>query len=360
MKATVILIWSRLKRVKEYINPILLIIMLGVGSIVIVLNLWPVASTAVEIELVVNRLSFTIGQNLEIHGLASKRISISHLDNLELTPLELEEASNYDINTDLPNQWQRLEVDGPLQINRSRDDWRFSITSAYLRTRLGLDAGSTVTIENHEHTRNQLTIHVKDGGVTGAVNTADTFILNCIDGKIGAGLKKTVESFKDLRIATDEEIQFRDLNGSIGLVLEFPAQLPKSKFYLLEKAIKIEALNLTRLVGGKSESTIIADGTIYLWELDGKQIKIRTDDFLAVDGFKDFQIKRLSFDNQLKVSLVGEVSVLKSGGSQEFLYSRLPSRLEYCRTNPSWRRVSVTLVMVITGIVAIFRFFKIV
>lgn len=321
-----------------------------------------VSSTEISIDLVVKQLSFTLSRTWNLYGIETVTFGISHLEDLELEPKTMETAVAYDPKTDQPIRWRSVNFRNPIQIKRTQDFWNVSIQSNYLKlSSLSIDSGATVTLAVNEQGQgqNQILISIIDGTAFGAVETNDTLMLSCNGCQVNAQFEVDANS-SNFRIVTRErEIQFRDLHKSIDIILRIPHPSSNSKPYVLGKSIDIKNVDFTVFEGDKRESTIIQDSKIYFAELDRKEFDIRNGDFVFIEELEDFTIKRLILNNQMQVSLQGRVRDLKSG-TKAFLYSRLPSYLEWLQTNQSISIFFATLIPIFSLILATFYRLKII
>jgi len=321
-----------------------------------------VSSTEVSVNLVVKQLSFTLSKTWNLYGIETSTFGISHLEDLKLEPMTMDRAVAYDPKTDQPIRWRSVNLQNPIQIKGTHDFWNVSIQSNYLKlSSLSVDSGATVTVAVNEQGQgqSQILISIVDGTVFGAVETSDTLMLSCNGCQTSAQFEVD-SNFSSFRIVTQErEILFSDLHKSIDIILKIPRASSNSNPYVFGKSIDIKNIDFTTLEGEERESTIIQDGKIYFAELDGKEFDIKNGDFVFIDGLENFEIKRLILNNQMQVSLQGRVRALKSG-TKAFLYSRLPSYLEWLRTNQSISIFLATLIPVFSLIFATFYRLKII
>jgi hypothetical protein len=330
-------------------------------GLVLLLALVKVGSTEVELKLRLNQFTFKLAKNWEISSLEIQSIGIWHLGDLRLDAVFIEEAIAFDRTSDLPTKWQSSRADGPLSIKRTHDNWGVTIESSYLRlAHASIDSGSTITIAAYEDASRQFRIAVSGGAVLGSIDTDETYAMTCASCQIEGHPNERHTENKALHITSDvQEISFEDLAGSIEMIVKIPQTNMGMKPYLFGKSIYTEQLDFSRLEGDSRESTITKDGSIYFSELDGKQIEIKEGDFLVVNGLRDFQIKRLFFEDHLEAILKGSAQELRSG-TQEFLYDRLPSWLEWIYTNQFFALVIATLIPVFSVILVVFYRLKII
>lgn len=342
------------KKVKNF--RVFLVSALIITLIVIAFLAWKkVEATEVELKLTVNEFTFRLNEPWLIHSLAMKSLGLSHLDNLSLDATRLEEAIEYDPDTSLPVGWQNISIGNPLNIVRTRDNWSVSIKSSYLRVaNVAIDSGATITIAAYKQSKNQFRISISGGAVSGTIGTGDTLSLSCTSCQIEGKPNDLFSRARNLRVVTlDNQLSFTDLNNYLEIVIRIPQNEITPDPFILGKSISIDQIDFTRLEGNAKESTIIQDGLVYFAELDGKEHLIKDGDFLTVDGLENFQIKRLFLEDQLRISSRGSVKKLKSG-TQEFLYSRIPSYLEWLYTNQSFTLFVATLIPIFSTIFAIF------
>ncbi len=314
------------------------------------------SSTEVAIHLTANELSFTIDKNWTIYSIKTKSLGISHLEDFVLNPIRVEKAVEYDPDTNEPSKWQEIDLQGELQIKHTDNDWKVSIESNYLKlSRLDISAGSTVKISMDEQIANRTHLTITNGTVFGTVETGNILMLTCNNCQIKNQLIRDNLSFDFLRIFTQSrEIEFRSLNKSIDIILENPPNKQRNSTpNLFAKSININEIDFTRFEGNERESTITQEGKIFFAELDGKEFDIKAGDFILIDEMEDFQVKRLYLNNQIIISLYGKVKKLKSG-TDKFLYSRIPTYLEWLHTNHSITIFLGTLIPVFSTILAIF------
>lgn len=332
---------------------ILITIFLITATGIAILGWTELPYTTISLQLMVNQFTFTLEEDWEIYDVEAKAIGISHLNNLELAPVRVEIATEYGLEKEEPIEWNIKEVQGDFQIKRSAEFWNILIRSNYLSlSSLAVDSGATVKLTISEPSSRKLIMNISNGSIFGTIETDTTLLLSCNHCEIGKYIDSGNSSSNSLRIQTqDREIDFRDLNSSIDIILEFPSKELRSKLYALGKSIAVQKVDFMRDEAGELESTIIGNGNIYFSELDEKEFDIKDGDFLEVEGLKNFQIKRLYLNNNIAVFLFGDVQKLRSGA---LLFSRMPTYLEWLHANNSIAIYIGTLIPVFSIILAIF------
>ena len=114
----------------------------------------------------------------------------------------------------------------------------------------------------------------------------------------------------------------------------------------------INTIDFTRFVEDEQEPTLVQDGKLYLAELDKKQFTIREGDFIVLDKLKNFRIRKLYMKDQLLLTLQGRTGKLETG-SQDFLYSRMPTWLDWLETNRFITLLLATIVPVFTALIVL-------
>ena len=315
-------------------------------------------STEVSIQISVNQVSFTLDEDWQIYSVETESIGISHLNDLNLFPDRVAIATDYESETYQPIKWLTTDVLDTFQLKHTDAFWNVYIQSAYLNlSSLVVDSGSTIKIVSDQQDKSKLIMNITNGNVSGTVETDTTIILKCNRGQTENYFEGVKSSFNTFKIFTqNREISFQDLNRSIDIILEFPQNVLESDFYAFAKSVAVKKISFMSDEGGDIESTIIQDGKIIFSELDAKEFNIKTGDFLEIDGLKNFQIKRLFLNEQIKISLYGNVHDLKSG---PLLYSRMPTYLEWLNNNYSIAIYIGTLISVFSTIIAVFYRLKI-
>jgi hypothetical protein len=345
------------RRISNFRRSLIVIFLITAVSITI-LGWIEVHSTKVSIEIIVNQVSFTLSNIWKIYSIDAKSIGISHMDNLYLSPQRVAMATDFESKTDKPLKWITKDIDEDFHLKSNNEYWNVRIESPYLNlSSLFIDSGSNVKITINEKDENKLVMSISKGNVSGTVETDTTFILKsnrCLTEKY---FSEEHSPFKLFKIFTqNREIDFKDLNHSISIVLEFPRDKLETKLYTFGKSISIDEVHFFCDEAGEKESTIIKDGKIIFSELDAKEFNLKAGDFLFVNGLENFQIKRLFVNNKMKLSLFGDVHDLKSGA---ILYSRMPTYLEWLHNNYSIAIFIGTLIPVFSIILAIFYRLKI-
>lgn len=340
---------------KKNIYYLLIFIFLFIAIIVAFLNWCKVKSTEVTLDLIVDHLSFKLSESLNIFSIEAKTLGISHLNELVLSPaIKIEEHIPNGLENGQQIKWHTMKIQDSVRITPITDYWNVSLKSEYLNlSSLYIDSGSTVTFSVDEYKQNQYLLLVNNGNVIGTIETGDIFEIACNNCKIKNLQNANNITSRTLRVHTKNcEIEFNDLNELIQIVFSIPESYPKTIPYIIGKSIDIEEIKFTTLEGKEIGSTIVKDGSIYLAELDGKKINIKAGDLLVIKGLKNFQITRLILDDQIRVTLHGKVKKLESG-THRFLYSRMPSYLEWLHTNRSFTLYIATLLPILSGIFAV-------
>ena len=91
-------------------------------------------------------------------------------------------------------------------------------------------------------------------------------------------------------------------------------------------------------------------------ELNEKLRSVKTGDFVEISVLDTFQIQRLFIDRWIGLSLFGKVTDIRSGA---LLFSRMPTYLEWLRSNNSLVIYIGTLTSVMSIILAVFYRLKI-
>lgn len=327
-------------------------------TVIAVLGWTELHSTEISLQLTVNQFTFTLDEDWEIYSVGVKTIGLSHLNDLELFPDIVEIAVSYESETGQPLEWKMGVVESSFPVIRTTEYWNLSLQSDYLNlSSLTVDSGATVKIAVDEQNNNKLLLSISKGVVYGTVETDTMLVLKCNRCRTDNDDDEGNSSFKTFRIITrNREIDFQDLNRSIDIILELPEEPLQPGLYTLGKSISIAKIDFLSDEGGEIESTILEDGKIYFAELDEQELNLKNGDFLEINGLENFQIERLYLNNQIKLSLYGEVRDLNSG---TLLFSRMPTYLEWLHANNSIALFVGTLIPVLSIILASFYRLKI-
>jgi hypothetical protein len=351
---------DKLEKGRRAINFRIMVIAIFLISVTViaVLGWTELHSTEISLQLTVNQFTFTLDEDWEIYSVEAKTIGLSHLDDLELFPDIVEIAVSYEIETGQPLEWKTGVVESGFPVIRTTEYWNLSLQSDYLNlSSLSVDSGATVKIAVDEQNNNKLLLSISKGVVYGTVETDTMLVLKCNRCRTENYDDEGNSSFKTFRIVTrNREIDFQDLNHSIDIILELPDEPLKPGLYTLGKSISIAKIDFLSDEGGEIESTILEDGKIYFAELDEQEFNLKNGDFLEINGLENFQIERLYLNNQIKLSLYGEVRDLNSGA---LLFSRMPTYLEWLHANNSIALFVGTLIPVLSIILASFYRLKI-
>lgn len=320
---------------------------------VIFLSFIKISFNDVAIELTLDQLSFILTEKWNIYSIGVSSLVISHLSDLEIYPLKLEEGILDSTDISQVENWRVINVQRPLKISSTEDFWNISISSEYLNiSSLYIDSGAVITISSYDCKNNKFLLSIDRCNLIGTIETGNTYELSCNYYKIENLLKENMPIYKTFRVLQQErEIHFQDLKKSIQIVIELSPKQSKIDPFILGKNININDINFTKWDGINRESTIIGNGLIYFPEYDDRNFEMKAGDFLIIENIKDFQIKRLILDNNIKASLYGKAKNVKSGTHQSYLYSRSPSILEHLY---NYEVVNIKIIQILTTIITIF------
>ena len=329
-----------------------------IALFIIFLHWMDVLSTTIEIHLSLSEFKISLNKKLEISSLRVKSIGLSLPDSLSIDVCSVKKASAYD-KMGNPIDWQSINVGEQLVLKKEEDKLRLTLESDYLNlTSLLIDSSAELTLIHHKEIGNQISLRIYGGQIIGFIDTGEEITLTGSNFAFGSNYKNHHTQTKSLLITPFvNQINFETDNRDVEILLEFAETDQVTSAIMLATDVPIQAINFTRFFGDIEESTIEGDGLIYFSELDNKPFKIKEGDFLLIDRLKKFAIRKLQLNDRLKLVLEGKVGILKTG-SKLFLYSRMPSWLDWLSTNHSTTLIIGTLISIFSLIIVITSYFK--
>ena len=340
-------------RIKQFRIAVLAIFLITT-FITALLHWLKVDSTLVELQLTVNEFSFTLKEDWLFFSLVTDNIKMSHLENLTINVLSVEQAMSFHPETDQPQNWREIEFAEQLGIERTTDNWNAAIVSSYLNlTDLSITAGSHIRMVLNNSATKLMNLQISNGSVNGTMNTADTLLLTCSNCRFNnEATSSNVSSYSLKIIPFDNQITFKDLQKSLQLEVSFPETELTVDPVSLAQNMSIQAIDFTRLTHDKRETTITKPGAIFFTDFNNKKLDIDEGDFITLEPLQNFRIKKMHVTDNIVLTLQGRTSKLVAGAGESFK-SRMPSRLEWLYANQFIMFVLATIIPAVSVIVAI-------
>lgn len=334
---------------------LIVIFVLSLAAVTLLATL-KVSSTEVEMAVSVHELSFTLSRDWPLFSLKIDRIGISGLDDIEIDPYLMDRIVELPNDNDGTSVQRELSLSEPLRIGRAADAWNVNIEAPSPQILdIRIPKGTSVSMAASEESRDQYRLRFNGASIVGAISPPDTFSLTCSNCRVAGGDSRPVT--KLLFSGAGGEIGFRDLDGSLNivLVLSRTSEAP----YLFGSSIFVNEIDFTQLEGDSRESTISGGGAIYFSELDGKYLAIREGDYVVASDLDGFQMRRMSLNGDVTLSMHGRVGGLKTG-TRSFMYERRPSRLEWLSTNRLLGLLLGILLPVVSTVMAVLYRLKVI
>lgn len=291
------------------------------------LQLTPVSSTEVVIELRTRGVLFTLAANAALDVAPVTAVLLSGGDEVSLNTGDIEVDPRFSGTEVREREHVKPTVRRPISIRGSQ----IRISGEELAvTKLYLPQG--VPIEIRVSGGPSVTGTIRHGASLQAVlRTADSVVVECPDCKLEQ--KQTSLALSGRRFVVRPSPRELYISGTssgsdMGLVLP-----PDSSFgeFRTQASLRVATIDFTDNAIGRPESLILG-GTIRLADVDDETVTLAARDFLDLNRPEDLVVSRLVLGSELFLRLEGRVGGLTSGAGPS-MHSRMPSRLEWLVAN---------------------------
>ncbi|MDN5201879.1 hypothetical protein QQ008_10910 [Fulvivirgaceae bacterium BMA10] len=316
----------------------LIIVFIVSVLIVGILNIIPVRSTQVLLELDLDEFVAEGSAEFKLVNLQADYLNIAMLDTLDV-PAQQYLVGNQENNL---RPFTKLAPFEPLRLSPRSDVWNVSASSEYLGLNLQIHANSSLRFFSKSTSNGDFRMELLGGDLNGHVDTGDDVLLHCNNCLLSDDPER-VQIVKAMMLW--EELKFRSRNGKMQL----RAELSNNTKDIVIKNIEADSLHFIKDL---DQETTIIGGTITFPELDGVSVILRDGDYLTAHPKNSFRIRNIKINENITLLVQGEVVEIKTG-IPDYMYSRMPTWYEWISTNRKTQFLTSSIVGLMTVILGI-------
>jgi len=311
----------------------LILIFIVIAVLLAALQVLPVRKTTVKLSLPVSGFTARLKETLFIPDLALTDVNFSNPAAMTIFPeTMLGRGRNDGFNIASfpiePKRAVEMHPDGRHWNTRFSSDVLLLTVKVDTSTKLGVSYGAV---------DRRLNFLIQEGRASGLIYTGKAFMLSGDQTRFKqSNLEFTPPGGYKFAITTQRSsIHYNTASPPFAIDMGLGQEDPMDAHDQMFRNLPIQHIAFTLPVEEKVETTLVGKGIIQILDLDKEKMIVDPGDHIFLDGLENFLIKRVLFEQNMRLELIGSVSEIKTGIGK-FLYSRKPSILEWLYRNHDW------------------------